>query len=708
MSIDPGKFSKLLKSVGYTGRLSDKNIKEAFKGREDVFGFITGELSKENLVEPEKAQRLEDLKRKGDSYSNDNPDALFDEELDEEDAERLGPWEKVENVLMPEESLANVEKDASDLCDVCEDYRKKRDQLTNLRNRLQERIKESNQRFDVVSQGALELDNLVVSAREDARNVSVGFESRRKEYDQLLKDFKDLLENKSELWFFPQADLSQFWGNEKLSTDIFTQARKRFCGSNSFQNSKDDLSDTEMAENVGLEANGVEPKQSRTEELLEEAKFEELSWFKELKAMQVNRQLLLRHRLSAKRKLGCAEAQERLFVKWSEMILKGESPYSNLEDAFLLERLNELNHERDSLVEQYPKVSLQVVQAATDRLVIRQNHSMCEEWRALNDQKKELLKAMAAQAARFKVVEYLTRVHSEKIKKSLPDISYLHHQLEDLYSKSEDRCRLYPINSDIGFQDFLPPNNTFLEQLNRGVELGGPVIERIKSEFAMEHSGQMQGSNPIVGMEANQSHYCRTPTNPARAHRGEFPSPVFSPQTPCLLTPESISRSPYLPIQTPPGTKPTRYRQSAPTVSGLCSKLEDLVLSSKKITPRNAKLLSDSKDGIIGEEGEIASEVGKMYALVFKERDSRKPSLSTSTVVDNFNVAEEVLQDIHAERTKIEEGFRTSKIQMRGDTVKMEQRMMMCNFFADPRLFHGKLLDRVQEAEMMRSSGAML
>lgn len=167
-----------------------------------------------------------------------------------------------------------------------------------------------------------------------------------------------------------------------------------------------------------------------------------------------------------------------------------------------------------------------------------------------------------------------------------------------------------------------------------------------------------------------------------------------------MPTPES-PRDDCKTNQTTPETT-TEGRGLAASLSSLCSKLTALSDLYNSVSTVTDDILVGPKDDV-KTRVRMAEEIGKLYALIFSERDSRRPSLSTSTIFDTFKSAESLAHELDAERRSIEEELMRFSINLRGDSVKTEQRLMMCAFFADKEVFVGKHADRVNEANRLRS-----
>lgn len=144
MSLDVANFQKLLASIGYKGQFKERKIAEAFKGREDVLRFLGSNLSRDNLVEPEKVSRLEKLQKK---------DALFDPKLEEgyeSENDMVEEWqgelESAERFLEPEVSITGLQDEANRESETWKLYQKKKTQLQGLERKLRKSINKSNQR----------------------------------------------------------------------------------------------------------------------------------------------------------------------------------------------------------------------------------------------------------------------------------------------------------------------------------------------------------------------------------------------------------------------------------------------------------------------------------------------------------------------------------------------------------------------------------
>lgn len=73
-------------------------------------------------------------------------------------------------------------------------------------------------------------------------------------------------------------------------------------------------------------------KRSLTSELLDESHFERLPWFKEVQMLQLNRMLLLKDCINAKRKVQHAESRLAFWTEWEQGVINGWLHESN---AFL-------------------------------------------------------------------------------------------------------------------------------------------------------------------------------------------------------------------------------------------------------------------------------------------------------------------------------------------------------------------------------------
>lgn len=144
MSTDVTKFKKLLGSIGYTGRISERQISEAFKGREDVLRFLGMKLSKDNLVCPEKVQRLEELKKRHSSADTNSQDGYESENDMVEDHQ--GEFESTPNILVPGENIRSLQDEAKRESEAWKFNQRKKAQLQGLERRLRRSIQKSSER----------------------------------------------------------------------------------------------------------------------------------------------------------------------------------------------------------------------------------------------------------------------------------------------------------------------------------------------------------------------------------------------------------------------------------------------------------------------------------------------------------------------------------------------------------------------------------
>lgn len=172
--------------------------------------------------------------------------------------------------------------------------------------------------------------------------------------------------------------------------------------------------------------------------------------------------------------------------------------------------------------------------------------------------------------------------------------------------------------------------------------------------------------------------------------------PVFSPQSALPRTPGDYTDGQSSIALTPISSLHSAH--AGLSVQDVCSLLDKVSKALAFLMGSTNKFVQAS-EGIAEKKMSMAKEVGKLYALIFGERDSREPSLSTNTILDNLAGAESLTTMIEADRVALSEEFNRIKTGIRKDVSKSEHRLMMCTFFTDPDAFFTKYMKKAREAE---------
>lgn len=145
----------------------------------------------------------------------------------------------------------------------------------------------------------------------------------------------------------------------------------------------------------------------------------------------------------------------------------------------------------------------------------------------------------------------------------------------------------------------------------------------------------------------------------------------------------------------------TEDRSLRPSFSSLCTKLTALSDLYTNIATIGSEMLVDPKYDVKARV-RMAEEIGRLYALMFPKKQSKEPTLSTSTIVDAFKSIKSLMHEIDIERNGIEEELTRFKVDLRADSARIEQRVMMSTFFSDQDAFVRKHTERVNEANRLR------
>lgn len=171
---------------------------------------------------------------------------------------------------------------------------------------------------------------------------------------------------------------------------------------------------------------------------------------------------------------------------------------------------------------------------------------------------------------------------------------------------------------------------------------------------------------------------------------------VFSPQPSPATTPggftDGLSPFPLTPLSN------LQETSAEPSVQDTCRVLDKISKLLEFLVGSTDKFVRPADQSITNKSMVITKEVGELYALIFNERNSKDPTLSTSTILDNFMGAESLTNTIEADRLAISEEFIRVKTGIRRDIGKSERRQMMCAFFSDPKAFFANYMKKIEEA----------